>query len=634
VENKVHENVTVLEYFTYFHEQLLRVMPIKNMYVAKYDEQKQSISFPFNIDEIDDELDMYREFTCSDPKQSPTSWVIVHRKELLMDESKVIETPVIGLSWRGKKAHQWYGVPISSVQEKCFGAVVIQSYCAEDNFTIEQLALFKVASTSIARIIVKQALQSRALNIDHVAKIQHLEKELARKNASEKLQKALFKIALISVKNDDMFSFYKNIHSIIDELIYAKNFFIGLVDVEENVIDLPYFIDEKDGDKLQDTRVEIGSGISSYVLGNRKAQLLDVEKYEKMIQEGKIVSKVGADFTSWIGAPMISSTNVLQGIIVIQSYDLKVMYSQSDLELLSFVAVHVANAIETTFNMRQRTESQHKLATQHRLLQESHNDLNKTLSQLKKTQKELIQKEKMASLGGLVAGIAHEINTPLGICVTGVSHLQEEYKIIKSAIENNTLTEENLNYFFEDVEEVLEILQTNTVRGAELVNSFKQVAVDQSSNDVRSINLYNYINDIVLSLRPTLKRSPVDIEVKCPHELNIDVNAGAVSQIISNLILNSIKHGFELDQPGKILIECYEKKNVIFIKYLDNGIGVDEEALKVLFEPFYTTKRGEGGSGLGTQLVYNLVTSVLKGKITVQSQLGKGLGYLIKFAKD
>jgi signal transduction histidine kinase len=606
-------------------------MPLKNIYVAKYNEQKKVISFPFNIDEKEEELDAYREFTYSDPKQSPTAWVIGNRKELLMEENRAIDTPVIGLSWRGTKAHQWYGLPLFSVQGQCFGAIVIQNYREEDNFTQEQLDTFRLGAIGVSMVMVTEELRLNTPNPGNKKKIERLQEELARKNASEKLQSALFKIASISFNESNLFSFYQDIHKIIDELIFAKNFFIGLYDEDLQVINLPYFIDEKDGDTLQNQTVELGHGISSFVLATKKPQLLNEERYDKLIEEGAIVDKVGADFTSWIGAPMISSTNVLHGIIVIQSYDMKVVYSQSDLEVLSFVAIHVANAIEATVNMRQRTESQLKLATQHRLLQEKNNDLNKMVTQLKVTQKELIQKEKMASLGGLVAGIAHEINTPLGICVTGVSHLQEEYKTIKSAVENETLTEEDLNFFFEDVEEVLAILQTNTVRGAELVNSFKQVAVDQSSNDVRTINLHHYIHDIILSLRPTLKRSPVDIQVKCHEGLNIDVNAGAISQIISNLLLNSVKHGFEPDQPGKVLIDCYEKKNFMFIKYADNGMGVDEEALKVLFEPFYTTKRGEGGSGLGTHLVYNLVTSALKGKITVQSQLGKGLAYLIKF---
>jgi signal transduction histidine kinase len=197
---------------------------------------------------------------------------------------------------------------------------------------------------------------------------------------------------------------------------------------------------------------------------------------------------------------------------------------------------------------------------------------------------------------------------------------------------SNTLTEQKLFDFFDDMEEILNILSTNTQRGATLVNSFKQVAVDQTSNDIRNINLHQYINEVILSLKPTLKRTAIKLEVICSELLTINVDAGAISQILSNLILNSVKHGFDDDTvKGNILIEAYEKKNNIIFRYRDDGNGIDDEALGKLFEPFYTTKRGAGGSGLGTHLVYNLVTGSLNGKITVKSQLGKGLAYLIKF---
>jgi signal transduction histidine kinase len=139
------------------------------------------------------------------------------------------------------------------------------------------------------------------------------------------------------------------------------------------------------------------------------------------------------------------------------------------------------------------------------------------------------------------------------------------------------------------------------------------------------------MDEILLSLRPVLKRTNIAIVVECESTLSVTVDAGAISQIFSNLILNSVNHGFEQGEKGKVLIEIYQKNSSIIIRYRDDGIGIDDEALKLLFEPFYTTKRGEGGSGLGTHLVYNLVTSSLKGKITVKSQRGKGLAYLIKF---
>jgi signal transduction histidine kinase len=472
-------------------------------------------------------------------------------------------------------------------------------------------------------------LQSKAL--DSQQYILQLEQELAERKRSEKLHHALFKIASIDYNNNSLDLFYQEIHNIIEELIYSKNFFIALYSEEDLSITIPYFIDEKDEHDFKGKKLPIGKGVSAYVIRTRMPQLLDINQINELIAQGEMDEVLGsADFTSWMGAPMISA-NFLHGLIVIQSYDEAIIYNEEDLMLLHFVAQHVASAIDTVVNTQQRKESQLKMAKQHRLLEQKNQDLNQVIEQLKATQEELIQKEKMASLGGLVAGIAHEINTPLGICVTGVSHLQEEYKIIKQSVDNNTLTETKLMDFFEDIEDVLAILSTNTKRGASLVNSFKQVAVDQSSNELRDINMQQYIDEILLSLRPALKKTNITIDVECDSALTTNVNAGAISQIFSNLILNSVNHGFEENDKGLVLIEVYEKNGSIIIRYRDDGRGIDDDAIKLLFEPFYTTKRGEGGSGLGTHLVYNLVTGSLKGKITVKSQVGKGLAYLIKF---
>ncbi|WP_448548417.1 sensor histidine kinase [Thalassotalea fusca] len=429
---------------------------------------------------------------------------------------------------------------------------------------------------------------------------------------------------------------YRKIHEIVDQLFYARNIFIALFDEDENKISFPYFIDEKDTtiDKLDGVSLPLGEGLSSYVIKTRQAQLLSAEDAVELIKEGLIKEVLGAsDFTSWLGAPMISKHAVL-GIIVIQSYDPDIVYYPKDLKILQFVADQVAVALENAMNSKQRQEAQVKLAEQHRVLEQQNTELNQTIARLERTQDELVQREKMASLGGLVAGIAHEINTPLGICVTGISHLNEEYELVKQKLDAKTLTQEDLCDFFNELKQTIEILSTNINRGAQLVKSFKQVAVDQSSNEHRTINVECYLNEIITSLKPKLKKTQHVIEIKCQPGLCIHVNAGALSQIVSNLIINSLIHGFIDTNHGHIKIEAFEKNGYAILKYMDNGVGVTAEALKCIFEPFYTTRRADGGSGLGTHLIYNLVTSALNGKIKVQSQPGKGMSYLIKFPSN
>jgi signal transduction histidine kinase len=469
-------------------------------------------------------------------------------------------------------------------------------------------------------------------NTEHLDYVAQLEQRLVDLQYAEKLQHALFKISSFSHDEMDLQQLYRKVHLIIDDVLEAKNFFIALFDDEKQTINLPYFVDEKDiNDKdMTGHTLDLGRGLSSYVIRTRTPHLITPDLVEKLILDEEIQEVLGStDFTCWMGAPMISA-DTLHGIIVIQTYQNKILYNLNDLKLLDFVANQVANAIEMNVNESQRREAQLRLAEQHRTLEQKNTTLTKTIKDLKKAQEELVQKEKMASLGGLVAGIAHEINTPLGICVTATSHLSEEHNVIRKAYETGELTEDSLNEYFEEFQQGLKILSSNTRRAAELVKSFKQVAVDQSSNEVRVINVYQYIQEILLSLKPALKRVNHEINIDCPEHLNVGINAGAISQIFSNLIMNSIIHGFEGIEKGSIQVKISAKGNQLKIHYADNGKGIDAHSLGQLFEPFFTTKRGEGGSGLGTHLIYNLVHSSLNGTIKAQSEPKKGLAYLIK----
>ncbi len=619
------------EYMKFVHQLLARLMYANNFYLASYDEHKNSIQFLYNVDTHDETIPSDRVFSLTSPEQSPTAWVIANQKEL---EMRITDAPKLkddGCYWgRGIRAQQWFGVPLMSQLNQCLGVLVIQSYERDIIYSEEEKTLFRLFTSKVASALEKYR-KDVSLKNSLEEKTLALELELAERKKAEKLQHALYQISEKANDTSNLDALYKSIHEIIDTLLYAKNFFIALFDEDKREITISYFVDEKDQDISAGTILPLKHGLSSYVIKTRRPQLITPASLDTLIKQEQVKHLLGAkDFTCWLGAPMISS-NILHGIIVVQSYDEKITFSQGDLELLSFVGNHVAKAIESVVNMQQRREAQLKLAKQHRILEEQHREMKETLETLQKTQQKLVQKEKMASLGGLVAGIAHEINTPLGICVTGVSHLIEEHRLIKHSIDSGTLTEAGLMDFLNEVESAGKILTTNTKRAADLVQSFKQVAVDQSSNSVRHLNLAQYIQEIILSLKPTLKKVHHEINVLCDENINITANAGAISQVLSNLIINSIRHGFEGIDKGKIVINVIEKNNFIVLRYADDGLGLDEAAMAQLFEPFYTTKRGDGGSGLGTHLVYNLVTSALHGRLEAKSQPNKGLAYLIKF---
>ena len=256
------------------------------------------------------------------------------------------------------------------------------------------------------------------------------------------------------------------------------------------------------------------------------------------------------------------------------------------------------------------------------------------IDELKLAQERLVGTEKMAALGGLVAGITHDINTPIGIGVTAVSFLEERLNKLESAYVEKTLSPKALEEFINEAKQSTSLLTTNLDRASDLIASFKQIAVDQASEAVRTINFKDYVNEVIRSLHPKLKKTSHTINLQCPDDLVLNLPAGAISQIFTNLIVNSLIHGFEGKTNGVMDITITSDENNLTIDYKDNGNGVQPDQLKKLFNPFFTTKRDEGGSGLGTHIMFNLVKQTLSGSIEATSEPGQGLHYFIQFPKN
>ncbi|OGQ91672.1 MAG: hybrid sensor histidine kinase/response regulator [Desulfobacula sp. RIFOXYA12_FULL_46_16] len=257
--------------------------------------------------------------------------------------------------------------------------------------------------------------------------------------------------------------------------------------------------------------------------------------------------------------------------------------------------------------------------------------LRLSLETLEKTRDQLVQSEKMAALGELVAGVAHEINTPVGVGVTAASFLDAKTNEVKKIYEAGELKRSELENYLQTVEEVSNSILINMERAAELVSSFKQVAVDQSSENRRQFNLKEYINEILLSLRPRYKKTEHTIEVSCEDDIELNSFPGAFSQILNNLIMNSLIHGFREMEKGTITVNISrQEKNILFV-YRDNGRGMGPEEREKVFDPFYTTMRGKGGTGLGMSIVFNLITQTLKGGIECESSPGKGVVFTMTF---
>nr|WP_314901010.1 HAMP domain-containing sensor histidine kinase [uncultured Deefgea sp.] len=233
-----------------------------------------------------------------------------------------------------------------------------------------------------------------------------------------------------------------------------------------------------------------------------------------------------------------------------------------------------------------------------------------------------------SSLGRLVAGIAHEINTPIGIGVTASSTLHSELKQIAAEIDSGKLGKNRLLSFVNTAIENVLVTERNLQRAAELVKSFKEIAVDQNSDIRRRINVSDYLNEILLNLSPSVKHTPYRWIAQCNPSIEADTYPGSISQIIANFINNSLLHGFEGKSNGLMKIELTQgAAGKLILDYRDDGNGMDENTQKHIFDPFFTTKMGRGGSGLGMNIVYNLITQQLKGSIEIHSQPNQGVHF-------
>lgn len=259
--------------------------------------------------------------------------------------------------------------------------------------------------------------------------------------------------------------------------------------------------------------------------------------------------------------------------------------------------------------------------------------LKDTVTDLLKTKKDLIIAEKMSTLGELVSSMTHEINSPLGVCITSASHLADESRRLITLHSEDKLTEKDFKNLTKSIEEISESLSLNLNNAKNLVSSFNNVAVDQATEDIREFNLKEYIHEILLALKSKTKKTNIDILVECEDNLIIKSYPGYLSQILTNFINNSILHGFVKNQKGTISIIINNFKDNIELIYSDNGKGIPIELKNRIFDQYFTTKKGSGGTGLGLYIVKEIVTEKLNGSIKINSSEKKGINFLISIPK-
>lgn len=260
--------------------------------------------------------------------------------------------------------------------------------------------------------------------------------------------------------------------------------------------------------------------------------------------------------------------------------------------------------------------------------------------QLKLVQEELIQADNLAALGALVAGVSHELNTPLGNALMAATTIKDATDYLRTELDERRLSKEMLEKEVQRITDTANIIEKTLGRARELVGNFRQVAVDRQSEKMRSFNFDHIIRETLATLQPTLKKTSFKVELDLDADEIIESYPGAVSQLVSNLVENAMKHAYEGRSEGAIKLcskiqsntdesgQASSKKIVFTCK--DYGVGIPEKNLKKVFEPFFTTKFGKGGSGLGMAICYQLVTEALKGSISVSSKVGSGTEFVIE----
>ncbi len=263
-------------------------------------------------------------------------------------------------------------------------------------------------------------------------------------------------------------------------------------------------------------------------------------------------------------------------------------------------------------------------------LEQINTELAEALETLRRAKDDLVRSEKMAALGSLVAGVAHELNTPIGNGLTVATTLEHRLQEFGEHVDAG-LRRSELEKFMTDAQFATEVLVRNLMRAGDLVRSFKQVAVDRASSQRRQFKLQDIVSEIVITLSPMISRSGCEVQMDIASGLELDSYPGPLGQALDNLINNAMTHAFVNGQRGRIEVHARDiNAGEVQIEVRDNGVGIPADNLKRVFDPFFTTRLGQGGSGLGLHIVHNIVTEVLGGHVDVSSQPGVGTVFALR----
>ncbi|WP_394147757.1 sensor histidine kinase [Shewanella atlantica] len=339
---------------------------------------------------------------------------------------------------------------------------------------------------------------------------------------------------------------------------------------------------------------------------------------------------IDLELEAYVGTPLHDSKGKVMGLIV-ALYKRPIVNQESVITLFKIFSGRVAAEMERLDYERSLQKLNDSLDQK---VQQRTEDLSKVIIQLKQTQEQLVEADKMAALGKLIAGVAHEVNTPLGLTITTHSMIELELSRLEKKIAQGQLSVDDMDRYLSKTGQALQLQGETLIRAKTLIESFKRMAVEQHYLEVETINIRDYYQQLLKTLEPLCRPKDVKITLSGAEGICMNTLPGLHAQIITNLINNSIQHGFSGGQGNSISVKLHQlAADEVEVEFIDNGVGLCVNSAERLFEPFYTTARDKGGTGLGLSIVYNLIVQRLRGAIEVRPSR-RGLHLVYRFKAD
>jgi len=626
------------------HTIVGELMYAQNFYIVWHDAERDSLRFLYYVDIADPEPPGDDVEIAMSSIQHSLTWHLLRGAKPLMGTTEQLRKQVSGeLAIWGPPSQDWLGVPMLR-DGHAHGAIVVQSYEQKGCFSADDRALLEFVGSHILvaleRKRSKQDLehQVRVRTTELAAANQVLQHEIAERQHAERLQAALFQIAQLAMVDIDRTEFCRRVHSAIGALINAENFYIALISDDRASLEFAYFIDKIEQERPSRS---LGSGLSEYVLRTgpallRTAEIMDLARKGEIDLETADLGPVAA---CWLGVPLVVNEKTI-GLIVVQSYDEATVYGPADQELLSFVASQVANSLhrrrsaedlrEAYATLKQRIEER----TQE--LYSRNAELEIAYAKLKSAQEQAIQSEKLASIGQLAAGVAHEINNPIGYVNSNLATLQGYVARLLSAIDaygaitrqsgaaTAAASEEirrriDIAFLVVDMPQLISESREGIDRVCKIIRDLKDFSRHDRGEAWANVDIHQLLESTLNIVSNQLKYKAEIVKTFADLPL-IECLPSELNQVFLNILMNA---GQAIKERGIITVSTGHSADKVWVAIGDDGEGIPEDVLPRIFDPFFTTKPVGSGTGLGLSISYGIVTKH-HGNIEITSVTGQG----------